>query len=305
MRENLVSVGAQMKEMLKGILSPQWQVRAHRLSRLRWLTKYRLMRGFDADVGLSRRVAYVLVDPETESFSYDLADEDEVIAGLAAALGRPQDELAAYAAETHHDPELNELLDRHVRWRFDVKHRLPLGNRLAWYVITRALKPELIVETGVYLGLGSLALLRALERNRQEGSPGELMSFDANPGAGSLVREPARGGWQRFIGLTHDLLTPALEGRHVNMLIQDTPHTEENQRLEFGAAISHAAPHLLLVDCSGGHARTLEQICAERGGSYHRVPMRSRDHIFPGADLRFAVFAQAPTDQRPSPEGTL
>ena len=281
-----------MKKILKRILSPKWQFRAHRVSRLRWFTKYQLMRGLEADVGLGRRLAYVLFDPETESFSFELDNEPEVIAALAIALGRPEHELAAYAAETHRDPELGELLTHHVRWRFDVKRRLPLGNRLAWYVIARALKPELVVETGIYLGLGSLALLRALERNRQEESPGELLSFDINPRAGSIVRDQAQDGWHRFVGFTHDLLLPALEGRRVDMLFQDTPHTEENQRFEFGAALSHAAPQLLLVDGSGGYAPTLEDICAERNGTYHRVPLRSRDHIFPGTELRFAVFQE-------------
>jgi hypothetical protein len=282
-----------MKKLLKKIASPEWRFRAHRLGRLRWFTKYQLMRGYHADVGLRRKLAYVLLDPEIESFSFELENEPEVIATLAAALGHPYDELAAYAAETRRDPELNELLTRHVRWRFDVKRRLPLGNRLAWYVIVRATKPELVVETGIYLGLGSLVLLRALERNRQEGSPGELMSFDTLASAGSLVREQVRRGWHRFVGSTYDLLLPALESRRVDMLLQDTPHTDENQRFEFGAALSHAGPDLLLVDSSGGVSPTLETICAEREGAYYRVPQRSREHIHPGFDLTFAIFKEA------------
>jgi predicted O-methyltransferase YrrM len=282
-----------MKKILRRIVSPEWRFRAHRVARLRWLTKYRLMRGFDADVGVRRRLAYVLLDPEIESFSFELANEPEVIAGLAAALGHSEAELADYAAETRRDPELNELLTRHLRWRFHIKRRLPLGNRLAWYVMVRALKPEVVVETGIYLGLGSLVLLRALERNSQEGSPGELMSFDTVPSAGSVVREQARRGWHRFVGSTRDLLLPALENRRVDMFFQDTPHTDENQRFEFGAALSHASPGLVLLDSSGGQSPTLEAIAGERGGTYHRVAMRSRDHVYPGLAITFAVFEQA------------
>ena len=281
-----------MKRKLKRVMSPAWQLRVHQLGRVRWITKYKLMRGFDANIGLRRRLAYVLLDPETESFSFEPANEQEVVAGLAAALGRPRDELAGYAAEIRDDPELGELLRRHVGWRFDVKRRQPLGSRLAWYLIARAVKPELIVETGIYRGLGSLVLLRALERNRQQGSPGELMSFDINPRAGELVRAQAREHWRRLIGSTHDLLLPALDGRRVGMLLQDTPHTAENQRFEFGAALSHAAPTLVLVDCSGRPSLALEELCAEHGGVQHRVPMRSRNHIFPGAEVRFATFEE-------------
>lgn len=288
----LISLGGciEIKKLLKKILSPKWQFRAHRLSRLRWLTKYRLMRNLGADISVRRRLTYVLLDPETESFSFELENEGEVVHELAAALDCQEDRLASYATETHSDPELGELLSRQVRWQFDVKRHLPLGNRFAWYVMARALKPELVVETGIYQGLGSLVLLRALERNRQEGGPGELMSFDINPRAGGVVRDQLRVGWQQFAGSTRDLLLPALEGRRVDMLFQDTSHTKENQRLEFGAALSHAAPQLLLLDGSGGYIHVLEELSREHGGSYHRVSMRTRDHIFPGGEICFALF---------------
>jgi hypothetical protein len=278
-----------MKQQLKQLVGPEWQARAHRLSRLRWITKYRLMRSFGGRIGLRRQLGYVLLDPETESFSFELDDERQVISALAQALGRSEDELAGYAAETRTDPELNEALARHVRWRFDVKRRMPLGYRLPWYIFVRALKPALVVETGIYHGLGSLVLLRALARNAQAGSPGELMSFDTDQRAGSVVRDEVRRDWRRFAGSTHDLLLPALHGRHVDMLFQDTPHTEENQRFEFGAALAHAAPRLLLVDGSGGYAKTLAAICRERDVPYHRVPLRSRAHVYSDAAIAFAL----------------
>jgi hypothetical protein len=279
-----------MTRVLRRLVSPEWRLRAHRLSRVRWVTKYRLMRDLNADVGVRRKLAYVLLDPEIESFSFELENESEIITALAAALGYPKEELAGYAFETHTDPELNERLSKHVRWRGDVKRRLPIGGRLVWYVIARATKPQVVVETGIYLGLGSLVMLRALERNAQEGSPGELLSFDTSISAGSVVREQARGDWQQFAGSTHDLLLGALKDRRVGMLVQDTPHTEDNQRFEFGAALAHAAPYLVLIDCSLGHARLLEAICHERGGGFHRIPLRSREHIFPGGEMGFAVF---------------
>lgn len=275
---------------LKRLVGPEWRFRAHRLGRLRWWTKFQLARTFQTDVGWFTRAAYVLFDPEIESFSYQLENEVAAISSLAAALGRPVDELSAYAAETRTDPEINQLLTRHLRWRLDVKHRPPLGNRLAWYVIVRAGKPRLIVETGIYLGLGSLTLLRALERNAEEGHPGELMSFDTIASAGSVVRKSMRRGWRRILGTTQEMLLPALDGHSVDILFQDTPHTEENQRFEFEAALTHAAPRLLLLDASGGKAPTLRAVCSEHGGAYHEVPMPSSGHIYPGVAITFAVF---------------
>jgi Methyltransferase domain len=288
-----------VKHTLKRLVGPDWQFRTHRLGRLRWLTKYRLMRCFDTDIALRRKLEYVFLDPEIESFSFELGNEPDVIAHMASALGCPEAELTAYAAETRNDPELGPLLAHHLRRRFDVKHRPPLGNRLAWYLIARALKPKLIVETGIYQGLGSLTLLRALEHNRREGHPGELMSFDAVASAGSMVREQARQGWVRHIGFTSDLLAHTLQGRQVDILFQDTPHTDENQRMEFGAALANAAPTLLLLDASSGASPTLKAISQERGGSYHLVPLHSREHIYPGGPVSFAIFTNDTTTDAP------
>jgi hypothetical protein len=285
-----------VKERLKALVGPGWQRRVHRLSRLRWATKLRIVRGLEGgDRSLSTRAAYVLWDPETESFSYELADEHRVVTEIAGAIGADVDQLAAYAAETHSDPEFHERLARHLRWRFDVKHRPPLGHRLGWYVIARALKPAVTVETGIYEGLGSLVLLRALERNAQEGAGGELLSFDLSPDAGSMVRDDLRGRWRPGVGSTRELLEPALEGREVGLMIQDTPHTEENQRFEFGAVLAHAAPTLVLIDASGGWATTLAALCSERNGSHHLIPARSRDHVAPGGALSIGVFGATPS----------
>jgi predicted O-methyltransferase YrrM len=280
---------------LKQMLGPKWQFRTHRLARLRWLTKYRIVRDLQPEVGFRTKLGFVLLDPEIESYSYELADERRFIAELARGLGCSESELATYAEETRRDPELNARLARHTRWQFDVKRRLPLGHRLSWYLMVRARKPRLVVETGTYRGLGSLVLLRALERNRQEGFPGELMSFDITSASGGLVRPALRERWTRFVGSTHELLEPALEGRQVDMLFQDTPHTEENQRWEFGAALARAGGRLLLVDGSGGESPTLRSMAAQRGGSHYVVSAPSRNHVYQGGTVAFALFDRAAT----------
>ena len=61
------------------------------------------------------------------------------------------------------------------------------GKRLAWYAFARILKPEIIVETGVDKGLGSVLLCSALLRNTKEKFPGKYYGTDINPEAGFLL----------------------------------------------------------------------------------------------------------------------
>jgi predicted O-methyltransferase YrrM len=239
---------------------------------------------------IARNLRYVLFDPELESYTYTVANVEGMLVSIAEVTGVPVEELARYAAEAAPGGELASELRRRLRWRFDVKRRPQLANRLGWYVLVRALRPALTVETGIYHGLGSVVLLHALERNAREGAPGELISFDTSARAGWLVDRTRYRDWRHVVGATRDTLEASLAGRPIGALFQDSDHSEETQRIEFGAALANPEPVLLLVDCSAGQTQVLEQLSRERGGTYRQVPLGASDHWYYRGMLAFAVF---------------
>ncbi|MGH2962361.1 MAG: class I SAM-dependent methyltransferase [Solirubrobacterales bacterium] len=253
------------------------------MNRLRWIAKYRIVRDHDIRLrdDLRTNLRFVLWDPELESHSYEIDNEDELVTFVAELLGAEPRDVERHVEETRSDPELNERLARRTRWRFDVKTRPPAGNRLLWYALARSLKPRLIVETGIYQGLGSLVLLRALERNADEGVEGELLSIDVDPEAGRLVEPGVAARWRKVVGMTTDVLERELDGRSVQMLVQDTPHTYENQAFEFGAALAHAGDRLVLVDSGGGRTPALSELCKRAGGTHRHFRERPHDHFYP------------------------
>lgn len=270
---------------------------ARRMSRLRWLTKRRILQRYD--VSLREQPAmylrYLLWDPEVESYSYEIANDDELCAFAAAHFGVTAEEARAYLAEARTDPELTTRLSERTRWRFDAKTKLPVGNRLLWYVAARATKPSLVVETGIYEGLGSLVLLRALARNAEEGADGRLVSLDVDPLCGFLVRDdPAlTARWTKVIGMTSDLLPEVVAGEPIGLLLQDTPHTEDNQRHEFGVALRQAAEPLVLIEGSGGYCPTMGQLAAQLGVELLHFRERPKDHFFPAPGQQVVVVPQA------------
>ena len=189
-------------------LSPVWQDRLRRLSRLRWLEKARIVRSY----GVSFRAhpllvaRYVLWDPDVGDFSYELDNEGELVECLASALGLDPATIAGYLAEVRAEPALTRELAARVRWRADMKRRVGLGHRVAWYAVARAVKPRLVVETGIKHGLGALVLLVALQRNAREGSEGRLVSFDVDPFSGWVVPDRLRYNWEPVIASTFDAL---------------------------------------------------------------------------------------------------
>jgi predicted O-methyltransferase YrrM len=272
-------------------LSPAWQDRLRRFSRLRWLEKARILRSYSVSVRDKPFlvVRYVLWDPDVGDFSYQLDNEGELAESLAGFLRLPRDTVAGYLAEAAQEPALTRELSERVRWRPDVKRRVGLGHRVAWYALVRALKPRLVVETGIKHGIGSLVLLVALERNAREGSPGRLVSFDIDPFSGWVVPERLRGNWEPVFSSTFDAFDATLDGESIDLFICDTPPDLEIESFETSAALRHAAPGMVLVAGNGESTPVLAELAAERRGRYQFFCERPRRHIYPGGGLGLAT----------------
>jgi hypothetical protein len=272
-------------------LSPSWQDRLRRLSRLRWLEKTRLVRFYGASLRAHPLLIakYVLLDPDVGDFSYDLENEAELVAFLAAALDCEPAAIAGYLAEIRASPELTRELAARVRWRPDMKRRVGLTHRVGWYAMVRALKPRLVVETGIKHGIGSLVLLVALERNASEGSPGRLVSFDLDPFSGWVVPATLRSGWKPVFESTFAALEGALDGEEVDLFICDTPPDQETEAFEMRTALRHGAPGMVLVAANGDRTTALPELAAERSGSYRFFRERPRHPIYPGGGIGLAL----------------
>jgi Methyltransferase domain len=265
------------------------------LSRFRFLFKARQVRR--EGVGLRDDplsvFRFVLFDPETHSYTYELANADELGPFLERASGVPAEEIARYVAEVRNDPELGKRLRRRVRWRIDYKRRMPLGNRLLWYALVRAVKPRLIVETGIHQGLGSLVLLRALDRNAAEGVDGRLISIDFDAASGWLVPDHLRARWTPVFGDIESSLESVLAGREVDLFIHESDHNEALQRIEFGAALAHSADELYVVDSSGVELPVLSELCGLYGGERNLFHERPKRHFYRPVGTAVAKFTNA------------
>jgi hypothetical protein len=280
-----------VRDALKRGLPPAWLRRVRRLSRLRWISKARLLRTHGVRVRDHPLLAvkFVLLDPELESFTYELANREELLDFVADALGQDRAAIRRYADEADEDPELRCTRS----WRWSRKRRLPLANRLAWYLAARVIKPEVVVETGIHDGLGSLVLLRALERNAQEGFEGRLVSFDIFEDTGSLVDDRLRGRWQRVHAMTTTHLEPALTGLQVGMSVHDATADPMLQTDEFEAVLAHRAGQLVIVNAYGAKQGALEHVSRKNGGQHQQLVTRAKNHIHPGDVVALATFPPA------------
>lgn len=277
-------------QTIKRRLPPGLRPWLRKLGRVRWHAKYRNLKG--AGVTLREQpgtvLRHVLVDPEVDNYTYDLENADEVAPFVAEALGIPLEEAARYVREAETDPELNEELTRRVRWRFDTKRRLPLGRRVIWYAVVRAARPQLLVECGVQEGLGSLVLLRALERNAADGANGRLLSIDPLPKAGWLVPGRLRERWQLVTAQSEQALPSALDGLEVGVLLSDSGGSYERELREYEIAHAHGSAGLLLIAGSADQTPALADFSARNGYRHTLFAERPRSHFYAGTGTAVA-----------------
>jgi Methyltransferase domain len=289
----LVTAATKLPPPVRGRLQRlRWTIDALGFPRLRWLRKVRILRAYGVSVRASPGpvLRYALFDPELANFTYELGNREELAIFVADALGTEPVRVLSYFRETEDDPELNERLQERLKGRNDRKRAALFGRRLGWYAIARVLKPSVIVETGIHDGLGSVLLLRALDRSSDEGKPGRLISVDINPQSGWLVADRLRTNWQPVFGSTFDVLDDAVRGLQVGMIVHDSQHTYECERFEFGTAVAHAAPTLALVSDNAHATSALRDVCAELGIEYRFFRERPSAHFYPGAGIGFGLL---------------
>lgn len=292
-------MAASTKDRIRDAVPPWALTALRRASRLRFAAKVGTLRRYDFPVRERPLEAarYVLLDPEVGDFSYELRNEDEFAQGIADALGVPVARIREAFAEVRASPALTTGLRATTRRRPDMKRHIGFGPRLAWYAIVRVRRPQLVAETGIKHGFGSLVLLEALRRNAEEGHEGRLISADLDPDAGWVVPADLATRWTKVTGYAAEAIEAALRPEdRVDVLIHDTPPLAEIERAEYAVALAHGAPEVLLVSGSNGdQTGVLPALAAEHGAAYHLV-REVPDHVYPGQGVGLALVAKVAKD---------
>jgi hypothetical protein len=237
-------------------------------------------------------VDYLLAGRELENFTYDIRNTSELATFLADAYGIEAATAARYIDELRTDTELDEWLATGLTGRKDRARAMPFGRRLGWYACVRISRPEVVVETGVHDGLGSTALLRALERNAADGAPGELLGFDINPEAGWLIPKVLRSRYTLTIGDALSEMPTLLHARSVGLFIHDSDHRYEHEIAELDMALGYMGPGATLMSDNSHATTALRDLCERRdlvSRFWREVP---KGHFYPGAGIGLAVLPQ-------------
>ena len=161
--------------------------------------------------------------------------------------------------------------------------KIEFSRRLGWYICVRLLKPKILVETGVDKGLGSVVLIRALMRNKEEGFPGYYYGTDIDPKAGYLLNSHYKDYGQILYGDSIVSLNKLTS--QVDLFINDSDHSSEYEYKEYLAIKNKLTKRAIILGDNSHSTDKLIKFSIENNRSFILFKEEPLNHWYPGAGI--------------------
>jgi len=179
---------------------------------------------------------WLFTSKETTNFTYDLTELNKkyLIQIISHITKKPYPQIEKYIQEIESNKKLkahifNETKMSNQSYKSD--KTIYFARRIGWYAIARAIKPKIIVETGVDKGLGSCILISALLENKKEGHMGYYYGTDINPKAGYLVTNEYKKFGEILYGDSINSLKKF--NKKIDLFINDSDHSDDYEYKEY------------------------------------------------------------------------
>jgi predicted O-methyltransferase YrrM len=225
---------------------------------------------------------------EIANFTYELTDYNRLLLAdtISAVTGAPESQIESFLSEPARDAELlaHIAAATHASKRRTISDAIArFGRRLGWYAFARAIKPKLIIETGVDKGLGSVLLCAALLRNRAEGHEGFYFGTDINPEAGFLLS----GKWAEVGKILYGDSIESLRklNQPIDLFINDSDHSADYELTEYRTVAAKLAPRAIVLGDNAHCSKSLCTFARESGRKFLFFAEQPLKHWYPGAGI--------------------
>jgi predicted O-methyltransferase YrrM len=225
---------------------------------------------------------------EDTNFTYHLTEDNlSYLAHTVAVVTKlDYEQIMKYMEELQSDEELKDTvrtaMENSPEKRFADKE-IRFGRRLGWYAFARAIKPRVIIETGVDKGLGSVVLCAALLRNKEDGSEGRYYGTDINPKAGYLLEGRYREVGEILYGDSIESLSN-FDGK-IDLFINDSDHSADYEYREYLTIKDHISDGTIILGDNSHCTRKLADFSREMNRDFLFFKETPRDHWYPGAGI--------------------
>jgi len=224
---------------------------------------------------------------ETTNFTYQITPKNkEYLAHTVSVVtGAPYATATGYIREIEEDRDIAQHVISRVRRgpkRRAADESCAFGRRVGWYAFVRLLKPQIVVETGVDKGLGSVLLCAALLRNQAEGFYGQYFGTDINPDAGFLLAEPYTRVGRILYG---DSIQYLQSIPRIDLFVNDSDHSSEYERREYETIAPKLTAGGLILGDNCHCNDVLANFSIESGRQFIFFREEPQDHWYPGGGI--------------------
>lgn len=234
---------------------------------------------------------WLFASREHTNFTYHLTDLNRryLARFLSDACEETPEVMAGYLREVLEDKKLREHIARLTRasarsYLADDEPRY--ARRIGWYAIVRAIKPAVVVETGVDKGLGSCLIAAALMKNTEEGHPGYFYGTDINPQAGYLLQTPYNQFGKVLYGDSIESLK-GLEGK-IDLFINDSDHSTDYEMREYETVAMKLSSRAVIIGDNSHFSDKLINFAERTNRDFLFFQEQPEKHWYPGGGMGVA-----------------
>lgn len=223
---------------------------------------------------------------ENSNFYYDLTDKNilELAQFVSIVCKIEPTKAESYINEVRQDSDLRAHLRETLQGDNSMKDsNLQLGRRLGWYAVIRAIKPKLVVETGVHQGVGAVTIITALMRNSEEGFSGRYLGTDIDPEAGVLLKGKYLDFGELLYGDSIESLEKILE--KVDIFINDSDHSEVYEAREYEVITSKLRAGSIILGDNSHVTDALLKHSISKKRKFLFFKEEPKSHWYPGGGI--------------------
>lgn len=231
---------------------------------------------------------WIFASREETNFTYVLTEANILYLAhiLAVVTGEKPEKILGYIEEITNDKQLaDHVLGRIAEsdFRSVSDPRIGLARRVGWYAMVRAMKPKVVIETGVDKGLGSVVICAALLHNKAEGHHGRFYGTDIVPTAGWLLAAPYSEVGEILYGDSLQSLRAFAE--NIDLFINDSDHSAEYEALEYEAILPKLSQQAVIFGDNSHATSKLAEFSSAQGRRFLFFKEEPKDHWYPGAGI--------------------
>ena len=225
---------------------------------------------------------------EDTNFTYDLTDKNnlELLKIIESCVKVPFEKLQKYLNEILNDDELRVYLKKKIEeseFKSFADRNISFSRRVGWYVIARAIKPKIIMETGVDKGLGAVVLCSAILKNKEEGFPGKYYGTDINDQAGYLLNDKYKSVGKIIYG--DSIISLKNFDKTIDVFINDSDHSGNYEYQEYLTIKNKLSTKAIILGDNSHATDKLLKFSIENERNFILFREEPKDHWYPGAGI--------------------